>query len=442
MAQQKKGLIARMLEGKEKSEEYARSTLPTNRWQLFWDIFKGSFSKLVKVNLLITLFFVPVLAILIFGGLMEDSNGVMYPFGANLAIGYPARPNLVGLSESLAIQSDLMIYGLICVACLIAAVGLSGGMYVIRNMVWTEGIFVANDFWRGVKLNFWNALQAALFFSIILLLSKFLINTAEFSLAVQDLSKAERIWFKISQGFSYVLIVLAAFMAFWMIALGVNYKQSFFVLFKNSFLMTIGMLPQTVFFVAIGLLPVWLIMIGGGEMNNIFTMIGSLVLVLFGFSFILLVWLDFAQWAFDKFINPKIEGAKVGRGIYNRDANAEDGDESGAVQEYRKALLASGRSRLVSRPIKPIDDSLQIYELPAAFTREDLQRLRESKQNIAEDTENYAEEHKNDKKYVDYNKEFDELEREQAEAEQQKGKKKKRKQPKIADVENTTDENP
>ena len=43
MAQQKKGLIARMLEGKEKSEEYARSTLPTNRWQLFWDIFKGNF---------------------------------------------------------------------------------------------------------------------------------------------------------------------------------------------------------------------------------------------------------------------------------------------------------------------------------------------------------------------------------------------------------------
>jgi hypothetical protein len=39
MAQQKKGLIARMLEGKERSEDYARSTLPTNRWQLIFDIF-------------------------------------------------------------------------------------------------------------------------------------------------------------------------------------------------------------------------------------------------------------------------------------------------------------------------------------------------------------------------------------------------------------------
>ena len=45
MAQgEKKGFIARMLEGKERDEEYARSTLPTNRWALFWDIFKGRFS--------------------------------------------------------------------------------------------------------------------------------------------------------------------------------------------------------------------------------------------------------------------------------------------------------------------------------------------------------------------------------------------------------------
>lgn len=39
-------------------------------------------------------------------------------------------------------------------AAVIAAIGVAGGAYVIRNMVWTEGIFVANDFWRGIKQNF------------------------------------------------------------------------------------------------------------------------------------------------------------------------------------------------------------------------------------------------------------------------------------------------
>ena len=52
----KKSFLKKLLEGKEKSEEYARSTLPTNRWQLFWDIFKGRFWKLVIINLLMLLF--------------------------------------------------------------------------------------------------------------------------------------------------------------------------------------------------------------------------------------------------------------------------------------------------------------------------------------------------------------------------------------------------
>ena len=36
----KKGFIARLIEGPERSESYARSTLPTNRWSLGWDVFK------------------------------------------------------------------------------------------------------------------------------------------------------------------------------------------------------------------------------------------------------------------------------------------------------------------------------------------------------------------------------------------------------------------
>ena len=80
---------------------------------------------------------------------------------------------------------------------------------------------------------------------------------------------------------------------------------------------------------------------------------------------------------------------------------------------------------MVARPIKPIDDSLQVYELPQAFTREDLKKLRESKQNIAEDSAAYAEEHKNDEKYVEYNRQFDERERAIQEADAKKKKKKK-----------------
>ncbi len=426
MAQQKKGLITRLLEGKERSEEYARSTLPTNRWQLFWDIFKGNFGKIVKVNILILLFFIPLFLVLIVCSLVDTNNGILYPFGANLGIGYPAAPALQGMSEWLVLQSDFVMYLGLTFSTIIAAVGLAGGMYVIRNMVWTEGIFVSNDFWRGVKLNYKNALQTAFFFCFLMFLTNMLIDISEFSLATGGLSRGEEIWLRISETVSYIFMIFGTLMSLWMLALGVNYKLTFTTMLRNSFLLTIGTLLQSGFFMILAMIPFFCLMLGG----SFFTMIGVLAIIFFALAYFLLVWLDFAQWVFDKYINPKIQGAKVGRGIYNKDGFAEASDSAAAL-EYQRVILSHGRSRLVARPIKPIDDSLQVYELPQAFTRDDLKRLRESKQNIVEDTEAYAEEHKNDLRYVEYNKQFDEREKALQEQEDKKGKKKKPKPPKL-----------
>ncbi|MBO7298163.1 MAG: hypothetical protein J6U60_03855 [Clostridia bacterium] len=428
MAQQKKGLITRLLEGKEKSEEYARSTLPTNRWQLFWDIFKGNFGKIVKVNLLTLLFFVPLVAVIVIYFLLGDVNATSYPFSANLGIGYPAAPGQKGLAESLAMYSDFTLHLGLLITSVIAAVGLSGGMYVVRNMVWTEGIFVANDFWRGIKLNYKNALQTALFFTVILTLSGSLINLAEFTIAAGEISKAQRVWMRISEAMSYVLIVAAAMMSFWCLALGVNYKLKFFMMLRNAFLLMIGTLPQTIFFGVLALLPFVLLLFNA----TFFTVVAVVLILLFALAYALLVWLDFAQWVFDRYINPKIEGAKVGRGIYNKDGSSTlTGDDSAASIEYQRTILSYGKSRLVARPIKPIDDSLQVYELPSSFTREDLKRLRDSKQSIAEDSEAYAEEHKHDLRYVEYNRQFEERERALQDETDKNGKKKRRKPPKM-----------
>lgn len=429
MAQQKKGLIARMLEGKERSEDYARSTLPTNRWQLFFDIFKGNFGKLVKINLLMLLFFIPMLAVIIFSFIYRDVMSATYPFGANLGVGYPVAPDMYGMSEMLTLENDATIFLLLIISSVIASIGLAGGMYVIRNMVWTEGIFVANDFWRGVKLNFKNALQTALFFTIVLALTILTVDMAAMAQTSSELSKFQSVMVTISAVVGYVFLALATCMSFWMIALGVNYQMGFLTLIRNSFLMTIGMLPQTVFFIAMSALPFVLLLFG---IQSFFFMAGIVVCLLFGLSYALLVWLDFGQWAFDKYINPKISGAKVGRGIYDRNALSEDGDNSAAALEYHRVILAAGKSQLSARPIKPIDDDLRVYDLPPAYTREDLQKLRESKETIIADTEAYVEEHMNDERYVEYNRQFEARERALKEAEEGK-KYRKRKTPKILD---------
>ena len=421
MAQEKKGLIARMLEGKEKSEEYARSTLPTNRWQLFWDIFKGNFGKIFKVNLLILIFFIPFIAIIIFHNVALQQYGLIFPFGANLTVGYPAIPDTAGFAEMLALQQDALLYGAFVVASFIAAVGLAGGMYVIRNMVWTEGIFIANDFWRGIKINFVIVMQSTLFYAVMLFLFTMSISWANYLLSVDGVVAFLLVT---SQVLSYIAIGVVTVMYLWMLSMGGNYKLKFFQLLKNSFLMTFGLIFQNIFFIALMAIPLILLLLG-----SFFMMIGIVIMILFGISFMLLVWFDYSQWAFDKFFESKREGGKVNRGIYAKAGKG--GAESKAVQEYN-AALASTKSELASRPIKPITDNLKVYELPDAFSREDLKKLRESKTAIAEDSERYENEHKNDKKYVEYNAMFEQQEAEAKAAEEaEKGKKSKKSKDKL-----------
>lgn len=419
MAQQgeKKGFIARMLEGKERDEEYARSTLPSNRWALFWDIFKGRFSKLVIVNLLMLLFFIPLVAVGFFMYLWTGTMGGMYPFSNSILVGFPAYPNLMGAPEQINLSATFTGGALMIVAALIAAVGISGGMYVIRNMVWTEGIFVANDFWRGIKINIVVVLQSTLFYSIFLFGFFISIRFSEYIIAS---GTGSTVWMTISMAISYVAIVIFTMMYLWMLAMGGSYKLKFFQLLKNSFLMTFGLIFQNIFFVILMAIPVILILLG-----SFFQMVGIVFMILFGLSFMLLVWLDYTQWAFDKFIESRREGGKVNRGIYAKVGKG--GSQSKAVQEYEANLQAamSVKSDLSSRPIKPITDDLKVYELPESFSRDDLKKLRESKERIIEDTEKYAEEHQNDEKYVTYNARF-EKPAEEEDKKDKKGKKDKK----------------
>ena len=423
---EKKGLIARWLEGKERSEDYARSTLPTSRWALFWDIFKGRFGKLVLVNLLMLVTFLPLAAVIVWRILAMGTQQIVGPYGAGLGVGYPVIPNVSGVAEMTVFEMDLLFFVLFIPAGAIAALGISGGGYIIRNLIWTEGIFVANDFLRGIRRNYWNVLEAVLFFTIFLFLARTMGNLADWLIAAGSPMAG---WLIASKIVGYILMAFALLVAMWMISLGISYKQGPWALFRNAVVMMVGTLPQTLFFVACAAWPIFLTMFGG----SFFTVIGLLLLIFLAFSYALLVWLDFSQWAFDKFVNPNM-GIATGRGLYNKDKAPRpaaavvnnSASDSAAMREYRRMIVAQGKSKLVCRPIKPIDDELEVYQLPESFSRDDLQKLRESKQAIEDDTKAFEEEHKNDERYVEYNREFEEAQRA---LEDEDGKKKKKKKP-------------
>lgn len=379
----KKGFIAKIIEGPERSETYARSTLPTNRWELGWDVFKTNKGKLFGLNLLTLLFCLPLVALFVMRYMLKTVDIAIFPFTQNMGIGYPAYPATSGLQAQLALNVNVEFFKFVIIGVAFLAIAVSGGFYVMRNMVWAEGVMVVSDFFKGVKQNYFVVFFSLLFYTIIMAASVLSINMASVLIATGSGIK----WLLIvAQVFTYVIIAIATMMVFYMITLGITYKLSFGALIRNAFILSIALVHTNVFFIAFS--AVWFLFLLLGKAVPLLLVIGIFIVFIWGISLFMLVWTDYSNWVFDTYVNDKVPGAKKNRGIYKPAATADNADDENAVIE---------RSKLTSRPIKPITDTeVEIYELPTSFSRADLQKLEETKEAMRRDSDKYAEEHKND----------------------------------------------
>ncbi len=388
------GLINRLIVGSEKSEDYARASLPSNRWELFWDIFKSRFWKLMLINVLTLLFFLPLLAFLIFREIGVTNYGMVYPFSQGFGVGYLAPTGVNGYEE----QIKLVICGLynllLPVVAIFGALGISGACYVIRNMVWTEGVFVANDFWKGIKQNFRQISIILFIFAILIYLSSLSIYALNWLSAVGSLAN----WLAILIKCLIILgIIIVSFMTCHMITFSVNYELKLRHLIKNSFVFTMSLVPHNVLMGIVCALPIGLGYIFISSLGGFMMFIGALLILFFGVSIPLLAWTNYTQWCFDTFVNPKVKNAKVGRGLYQK----VKGEQSETERKYKLQHEYMPVSAFGLRPVKPItDDELKIEELQEGFSRKDIEKLNESKQRLYDDNEKYIEEHKNDERYL------------------------------------------
>ncbi len=430
MAKTKGGFYNRLLVGSEKSETYARNSLPSNRWELFWDIFKGRFWKLVSVNVLMLLFFLPLFFLLYYRLSLTAVYGSRYPFAQVFGVGYQAPVSMIGFSESITFTVDAVSLIFMPLALLVAGFGVAGGAYVMRNVVWTEGVFVISDFWLGIKQNFKQIIGAMLIFALILYVSVLAIDAYNQRVVMGEGAKWVLVLLKI---LCYLFLAFMGMICLHAITLSVTYEYKFRHLIKNAFVISMGLVVRNLFFMAIALLPFAFIM-----MNGFFIVLGIILAILFSFAFALLVWTNYSQWIYDKFINTRIKGAKRNKGIYEK---VKEETKITTINQYKRQLdaISTGKG-LGAVPVKPItDDEIKLHELPTSFTRDDLAKLRESKVKIAEANDEYIKEHTEEHNAVvneettAIKKEMTEMEKRIAKAKadlnkhQNYGKKKKRK---------------
>ena len=397
------------LEGNEIADDYVRKSVPQGRWSDTWYVFKSNFMKLVLINIFVLITFAPGIAVMIFRSAYIQMLGEVYPF--NSSILFPFYGDVTGLAERLTLSADILFYAALIVAGFIASIGLSGATYSIRKLINTHGEFSIKSFFHGIKACYTNTVFPVTIFMLFLYAS-FLVGDWMKVISATGGNTAGAITAYV---FIIIAVVIVGLYCAWMFAVGTGYRLKISQLFRNSFVLAIGTILQTVIMAGISLIPVWLFMIGG-----IVRMISYAVFIFIGFSFTILCWTAFTQWAFDSYVNPNLKAAQ-------EEKKAARTQEEVVEDEKQRAreLLAAGKREIISRPIMPIAAETAVQALGKTFTRADIANVAAEKDKLSKDVSDYENEHKNETVYVEYNKLFAEREKALQTDTGKKGKKKK-----------------
>ncbi len=383
---EKKGILHNLIVGKEKDEDYARRTMPSNRWELGKSIFFGQFSKIFFVNLILLVGLLPVIAVVYLQYINEMAIGAGLPYTSAIGVGYPVDLNVgdVGFALTNYMEIQFMcIY--LPIAVIFSSLVLSGATYVMRQLVWTEGVSIAPDMWKGIKQNFWQTFLTTVLFAAVL--SLFFLTQAYNDRLIYYFGGDTMS--TIASVASYILLIFSSIMVMFMLTIITTYQLKFIHVLKNAFYMTVGLLVQNIFFLALAICPMFI--------SLLIPALSSMVVFFYflcGFSFALLVITNYSQWVFDRFINDRIEGAVKDRGIYAKVAKS---GKTTAEEKYRRQKEAEHNplgEMKKRRAVKPVtDEEITITELPEAYSRADLARLAEEKEIIRKDAEEWANAH-------------------------------------------------
>lgn len=367
---QKKGLIYRLTMGKDNLPDFTPDKLPGTRFQLFKDVFFNRLGALVKINLLVLLFCLPAIVWVVIMQLVKQADGSLLPYSGNVGAGtgLPVT-DVVALGQARAFQFDIQTYLVLIPCIMIASVGLSGAFYVMRRLVWGEGTSVAGHFFRGIKMNFLPFLWSSLFAGISLFLV--MANVGIYN----NLTEVHIAWRVVGIAVSIIQFVLILSMMIFLTTQAVTYKLKTWALIKNSFLFAIALLPTNLIMLLLSAIPVIIMLI----LPSMISVFGLLIFALIGFSYIILIWTVYAHWAYDKFINDRVEGAVKNRGMYKKT----EADEKAAQERDRKNKnIRFNNPKKRQKKITSIDEGETFTPLPTSFSRADLIRLEEEKEAV------------------------------------------------------------
>ena len=371
----KQGFLHRIIMGSENMPDFTPSKLPHTRWALWWDVVKSRFGALVKINLLLVLFLIPIAVVMLVSYLQESLFGTTIPATGNFGIGYPVVDNAQNLYDNMVLSVNINKFLFALPLFGIVGVGLSGACYTLRRLAWGEGISVGANFKEGIVVNWKNFLLAALLVGM----SFFAMSFCFFGLDYFNVPAIAKVMLQVIGVIQFVFIVM---MFMYFITQCVTYKLDFVALVKNSFLFALALSPQNIFFIALSALPI-LFLIIFASVTPIVVACWA-ILIFFGISNMLLVWTIFNHYVYDKFINDHVKGAVKNRNMYVKTADEEKQEQI----DYIKTRNTIYGDAYASRRLSSIDKGQTFTPLGATYNRNDLLKLKEEKDAVEKEVEN------------------------------------------------------
>ena len=321
--------------GKSGKGDYTPEDLPKTRMQLFFEMLRVRLSALCRMNLIYMLPWIPTMLVI---GML-----VMYvlPMGVGptqeqtitnadgttttqtVRVELTEEEQLALLDQQVEVLPTMINAMLVLLIPCVFITGpwTAGVAYVTRNWSRDEHAFVWSDMKDAMKENWKQALGLSAITSVIPLLM-YLCWQFYGSLAVNNWFMTVPQMFTVMVGVVWYLALTYAY------PMLVTYKMSFGTIIKNSLLMAVGRLPQSVGIRLLLCVPVALGIALTFLLGSLWVPLAIFAwYMLIGFTLSRFITASYTNAQFDKFINSRIEGAVVNRGLAEEDEDDYDEDE-------------------------------------------------------------------------------------------------------------------
>ena len=324
--------------GKSGKGDFRKEDLPENRWQLFWDTLRTRLSALFRLNMMYMVIWLPTMIVLLTTYITSLSNlntivsakegtlqqEVQETAGQENAITFTDEEiaRLAEINPMDYIQSTLMTTLLILIPCIAITGPVTAGVsYVVRNWARDEHAFIWSDFKDAVKENWKQSLVISLITSVIPTL-------AYVGWEFYGQLAAKQPLMMVPQILVMMIAVIWALCVTYIYPLLVTYQLKLRDLLRNGLLLGVARLPMSV---GIRLLHCVPVLIGAAISLLWNPFYGAMILFgyyfLIGFSLSRFVTASYTNAVFDRFLNPRIEGAKVNQGLRQSTDDDEDDED-------------------------------------------------------------------------------------------------------------------